>query len=148
MHPLGQWVTQSEFSPVREVLMSFGWKRVVLAMVATLTLGSVAQASELSLKRIADYSGERFERQDYSDSEHWSERREPDRYYGRPVPEWRERRSHWGGYYGAPVAERPDWQRPVFAGRGWGHRDRCKIIINERVNRWGERVQVRKEVCR
>jgi hypothetical protein len=23
-----------------------------------------------------------------------------------------------------------------------------KIIINERVNRWGERVQVRKEICR
>ena len=29
--------------------MSFGWKRVVLASVATLTLGGVAQASELSL---------------------------------------------------------------------------------------------------
>jgi len=128
--------------------MSFGWKRVVLASVATLTLGSVAQASELSLKRIADYSGERFESQDYSRSEHWAERRDPDRYYGRPVPELRERRSHWGGYYGAPVAERPHWQRPVFAGQGWGQRENCKIIINERVSRWGERVQVRREVCR
>jgi hypothetical protein len=128
--------------------MSFGWKRVVLAAVATLTLGSVAQATELSLQRIADYSGERFDRQDYSGTEHWSERRDPDRYYGRPVPEWQERRSHWGGYYGAPVAERPHWRRPVFAERGWGQRDSCKIIINERVNRWGERVQVRKEVCR
>ena len=128
--------------------MSFGWKRVVLASVATLTLGSVAQASELSLKRIADYSGERFESQDYSRSEHWAERRDPDRYYGRPVPELRERRSHWGGYYGAPVAERPHWQRPVFAGQGWGQRENCKIIIKERVSRWGERVQVRREVCR
>jgi hypothetical protein len=36
----------------------------------------------------------------------------------------------------------------VFAERGWGHDDSCKIIINERVNRWGERVQVRREVCR
>lgn len=128
--------------------MSFGWKRVVLATVATLMLGSVAEASELSLKRIADYSGERFEAQEYSRSDHWSERRNPDHYYGRPVPEWRERRSHWGGYYGVPVAERPHWQRPVLAGRGWGRRDDCKIIINERVNRWGERVQVRKEICR
>ena len=148
MHPLGQWVTQSEFSPVWEVLMSFGWKRVVLAAVATLTLGGVAQASELSLQPIADYSGERFERQDYSRAEHWSAPRDADRYYGRPVPEWRERRSRWGRYYGGPVAERPHWQRPVFAERSWSHRDRCEIIINERVNRWGERVQVRKEICR
>ena len=128
--------------------MGFGWRRVVLAAVAALTLGSVAQASELSLQRVADYSGGRFERQDYSRSEHWSERRNPDRYYGQPVPEWRERWSYGGGYYGAPVAERPHWQQPVFAGRGWGQRESCKIIINERVNRWGEVVQVRREVCR
>jgi hypothetical protein len=87
--------------------MSFGWKKVVLAAVTTLALGSVAQASETSLQRIADYSGERFERQDYSRTEHWSERRDTDRYYGRPVPEWRERQSHWGGYYGVPAVERP-----------------------------------------
>jgi hypothetical protein len=128
--------------------MSFGWKRVVLTAVATVTLGSVTQASELSLQRIADYSGERVERQDYSRSEHWSEHRDPNRYYGQPVPEWRERRFQQGGYYGAPVAERPHWQRPVFAERDWGHRNSCKIIINERVNRWGETVQVRREVCR
>ena len=128
--------------------MSFGWKRVVLAAVATLTLGGVAQASESSLQRIADYSGEQFEGQDYSSANIGLSSRDPDRYYGRPVPEWRERRSHWGGYYGVPVAERPHWQRPVFAGRDWGHRDRCKIIINERVNRWGEVVQVRRTVCR
>jgi hypothetical protein len=128
--------------------MSFVWKRVVLAAVVTLTLGGVAQASELSLQRIADYSSERFERQDYSRTEHWSERRDPDRFYGQPVPEWRERRSHWSGNYGAPVAERPHWQRPVFAGRGWGQRESCKIIINERVSRWGEMAQVRREVCR
>jgi hypothetical protein len=128
--------------------MSFGWKKVVLAAVATLPLSSVVQASELSLQRIADYSGERFERQDYSRTDHWSERRDPDRSYGRPVPEWQERRSHWGRYYGAPIAERPHWQRPVFAGSDWGRLERCKIIINERENRWGERVQVRREVCR
>ncbi len=127
--------------------MSFGWKRVLLAAVATLTLGGVAQASELSLQRIADYR-EQFAGQDYGQSERWSERHDPDRYYGRPIPEWRERRSHWGGYYSAPVAERPYWQRPVFAVRGWGHRESCRIIINERVNRWGEAVQVRRTVCR
>lgn len=128
--------------------MSFGWNKAVLAAVATLTLGGVVQASESSLQRIADYHGERFERQDYSRTEYWSEHRGPDRYYGRPVPEWRERRSHWGGYYGVPVAERPRWQRPIFPGQGWGRRASCKIIINERVNRWGERIQVRREVCR
>jgi hypothetical protein len=128
--------------------MSFGWKKVVLAAVATLTLGGVAQASETSLQRIADYRGERFERQDYSRTEHWSEHRDLNRYYERPVPEWQERRSRWGRYYGVPVVERPHWQWPVFAERRWGHRDSCKIIINERVNRWGERVQVRREVCR
>src|SRR3712207_6030360 len=116
MHRLAQSVTQSELSPVWEVLMSLGWKRVALATVATLTLGGVAQASELTLKRIADYSGERFERLDYSRADHWSERRDPDRYYGRPVPEGRERRPHSGRFHGAPVAERPHWQRPVFAG--------------------------------
>jgi len=47
-------MAQSEFSPARRVLMSFGWKKVVLAAVATLTLGSVAQASELKLQLIAD----------------------------------------------------------------------------------------------
>src|SRR3712207_2096379 len=109
--------------------MSFDQKRVVLAAVATLTLGSVVQASELSLRRIADYSTERSERQDYSPSEHWSERRDPERYYGRPVPERRERRSHWGGHYGAPFAERPRWHQPFFAGWNWGQRENCKIII-------------------
>jgi hypothetical protein len=127
--------------------MSFGWKRVVLAAVATLALGGVAQASELSLQRIADY-GEQFAGQGYGQREHWSERRDPDRYYGLPVPEWRERRFHQGRYYGVPVAERPHWQRPVFAGPDWGRRDRCRIIVNERVNRWGEAVQVRRTVCR
>ena len=140
MHPLGQWVTQSEFSPVREVLMSFGWKRVVLASVATLTLGSVAQASELSLKRIADYSGERFESQDYSRSEHWAERRDPDRYYGRPVPEWRERRSHWGGYYySATIWMESATIRLVVCCRGRtmivAPRHRCKRFLDCRCGR-------------
>jgi hypothetical protein len=46
------------------------------------------------------------------------------------------------------VVERHEWHRPVFAGPRWHHQRGCKIIINERVNRWGERVQVRKEICR
>jgi hypothetical protein len=127
--------------------MNIIWKRGVVAAVATLALGSVARSSEPSLQHIADYR-EQFAGQDHGQREHWSEHRASDRYYWRPVPEWRERRSHWGGYYSAPVAERPSWQRPVFAGRGWGHRESCRIIINDRVNRWGERVQVRREVCR
>jgi hypothetical protein len=138
--------------------MSFGLKAVVLGAVAALTLGSAAQASEASvtirtndhgaLQRIADYSGELFERRQHTRSEHWSEHRDPGRYSGRSVPERKERRSHWNGYSGVHVVERPHWQRPVFAGSGWGHRDRCRIIIKERVNRWGEQVQVRTKVCR
>lgn len=138
--------------------MSFGLKAVVLGAVAALTLGGAAQASEVSvmirtnnhgaLQRIADYSGELYERRQHTRSEHWSEHRDPDRYYGRPVPEWKERRSHWNGYDGVPVVERPHWQRPVFVGQDWAHRDSCRIIIKERVNRWGEQVQVRTKVCR
>jgi hypothetical protein len=151
-------MTQYEFSHVRRVLMSFGLKAVVLGAVAALTLGGAAQASEISVtirtnnhgapQRIADRSGELLERHQHTRSEHWSEHRDPDHYYGRPVPEWKERRSYWNGYSGVPVVEQPHWQRPVFAGPGWGHRDSCRIIIKERVNRWGEQVQVRTKVCR
>ncbi|PVE24163.1 hypothetical protein DC522_11785 [Microvirga sp. KLBC 81] len=133
--------------------MSFGVKRVVLGVVAALTVGGATQASELSFtvptngydlhQNIADYGNGSFERNDYSHREHWSEHRDPGRYYGRPVPEWKERRPHWGAYYGVPVAE-----RPVFAGPRWGYHEDCRIIIKERVNRWGETVQVRREVCR
>ncbi len=138
--------------------MSFGLKAIVLGAVAALTLGSAAQASEVNVtirtdsygvpQRIADYSGDLFERRQQTRSEHWSEHRDPDRYYGRPVPDWKERRSQWGRYHGVPVAEVPYWQRPVFAGPGQGYGDRCRIIIKERVNRWGEMVQVRTKVCR
>lgn len=127
--------------------MSFSWKRVVLATVTTLTLGGVAQASEASLRRIADYGNEQFDGRDFRLSESWSERRDPDRFDRRPSPDWQKQRHRWSGDYDDPRRGWSHW-RPVFAGPGWGYRDRCRIIINERVNRWGERVQVRREVCR
>ncbi len=135
--------------------MSFGWSKFVLGALAALALGGAAQASEVTVtvrthdadrpQRIADYDDE-FSRHEYGERRY--EHRETDRYYGRPVPEWRERRHHHGGYRGIPVVERHEWHRPVFAGPRWHHQGGCKIIINERVNRWGERVQVRKEICR
>jgi hypothetical protein len=39
-------------------------------------------------------------------------------------------------------------ERPVFAGPRWGSHDDCRIIVKERVNRWGEEVQVRRKICR
>ena len=135
--------------------MSFGWSKFVLGALAALALGGAAQASNVTVtirtndadrpQRITEYGGG-FVGHRYD--EHRYDHRDPDRYYGRPVPEWRERRHHHGGYRGIPVVERHEWHRPVFAGPRWHHQRGCKIIINERVNRWGERVQVRKEICR
>ncbi len=138
--------------------MSLGLKQAALAAVAALTFGSAAQASEVNItirtdtygthRRVADQDYQPFKRNQYTRSEGWYEHRDPNRYYGRPVPEWQERRFRHGGYYGVPVAQRPHWQQPVFAGPSWGYPDTCKIIIKERVNRWGETVQVRTKVCR
>jgi len=137
--------------------MSFDWKKVVLGTSAAFAIASAAQASEFSIsirtndrlhQRIADYNANLFERRQYSRTEHRYEHRDPDRYYGRPVPEWRERKHHRGEYRNIPVVDRYEWHRPVFAGSRWRHQGGCKIIISERVNRWGETVQVRKEVCR
>lgn len=135
--------------------MSFRWNKVVLGTLAALALGSAAQASEVTVtvrtndsdwpQRIADYGGERFGR-GYGENRY--EHRDPDRYYGRPVPEWRERRHHHSAHRSIPVVERHEWHRPVFAEPRWGYRENCKIIIKERINRWGEEVQVRRKVCR
>jgi hypothetical protein len=64
------------------------------------------------------------------------------------VPDWRDGGPHRGGYHGIPVVERRHWQRPVFAGPHRDYRDTCRIIIKDRVNRWGELVRVRREICR
>lgn len=137
--------------------MSFGLRRIALAALATLALGSAAQAAEVNItirtddhgthRRVSDYGEERFAGSPYRRTEHWYEHREPGRYYGRPVPDWREGRPYRGGYASVPVVERHHWQRPVFAGPRWAYQDTCKIIIKERVNRWGELVQVRRKVC-
>jgi hypothetical protein len=138
--------------------MSFGLRRIALAAVAAFALGGAAQAAEVSItihtdghgthRRVADYGEKPFAGSPYRRTEHWYEHREPGRYYGRPVPDWREGRPYRDGYTSAPVVERHHWQRPVFAGPRWTYQDTCKIIIKERVNRWGELVQVRSKVCR
>ena len=133
--------------------MSFGLKPITLACLAALALGTAAHATEVKVtirgdgygvpQRIADYNGEYLEQRRHRRSEHWHERRDPDRFYGRPVPEWHDGRSHRGTYHGFPVVERHVLARPHRSIRA-----PCKIIITERVNRWGEQIQVRKEVCR
>ncbi len=138
--------------------MSIGLRKIILASAGALALTSAVQASEINItirtdaysqpQRIADYDGDMFVRREYRRSDRWYEDRDPDRYYGRPVPEWRSDRPHRGGYRGIPVVERHEWHGPIFAGPRWGYRDSCRIIIKERVNRWGEMVQVRRKVCR
>jgi hypothetical protein len=137
--------------------MSFGLNRVILAVVGAIAVTSAAQASEVSItirtrdngvpQRIADYNEGPVEYRRYGRHEHRYEVRDPDRFYGRPVPEWREERAYRGGHRHIPVVVRPHWQRPMYAGPHRGLRDSCKIILKERVNRWGELVQVRQEVC-
>jgi hypothetical protein len=138
--------------------MRFGLKKAMFAVVAAAALGTAAQASEVSVTtrandngvhhRIADYTDGPFERRQYRQSEYRYEHRDPDRYYGRPVPEWRERRSYQGGYRSIPVVERPHWQWPVLASPGRGYHDGCRTTVKERVNRWGDLVEVRRKVCR
>jgi hypothetical protein len=87
--------------------MSFGWSKFVLGALAALALGGAAQASNVTVtirtndadrpQRITEYGGG-FVGHRYD--EHRYDYRDPDRYYGRPVPEWRERRHHHGGYRG------------------------------------------------
>lgn len=110
--------------------MKFGLKAAVFGAVAALGCAGAAQASEVSVavdttndglhRDIADYARGSFERHGYRRGEDGYEHRGPDRYDG----------------------------RPVFAGPGWGYRRPCRLIIKERVNRWGEEVQVRRKVCR
>ncbi len=137
--------------------MSFGLNRVILAVLGVIAVTGATRASEVSItirtsdngvsQRIADYNDGSVEYRRYGRHEHRFEYRDPDRFYGRPVPEWREERVYRGGHRHIPVVERPHWQRPVFAGPHRVHRDSCKIIVKDRVNRWGELVRVRQEIC-
>lgn len=133
--------------------MSFGLKPIAFACLAALAFGTAAHATEVDVtiraggygvpQRIADYGGEIFEQRRHSRNEHWQERRDPGRLYGRPVPEWREGRPYRDTYRGVPVEERYVLARPHRSFRA-----PCKIVVTERVNRWGEQVQVRREICR
>src|SRR3712207_4477082 len=111
--------------------MSFELRRIALAAVAALALGSAAQAADVNItistndhgthRRVADYGEERFAGGPYRHTEHWYEHREPGRYYGRPVPDRREGRPFRGGYTSVPGVGRHHWQRPVFAGPRWAY---------------------------
>jgi hypothetical protein len=126
--------------------MRRGLKSVALAGLAALGLGSAAQASELSItisgggfgvhRPVADYdSDERFGGRRHREHDRF-EHREPDRFYGRPVPEWRDRPSRWDRPHGVRVVQRHGWAED------------CRIVVRDRFNRWGERVQIRKQICR
>ncbi|MBL0407393.1 hypothetical protein JKG68_26090 [Microvirga aerilata] len=138
--------------------MSYGWRKVAFAVATALTLCSAAQASEISVTvrtsdygvphRVADYGEEQLERRQGRRSDYRYEHRDPHRSYEGSEPAWREGRPHHGGYRSIPVVERHHWQRPIFAGPHRGYRETCKVIIKDRVNRWGEVVQFRREICR
>ncbi len=133
--------------------MGFGLKPIAFACLAALAFGTAAYATEVDVtiradsygmpQRIADYSGEFLGERQHSRREHWHERRGSDRFHERPAPEWREGRPHWHTYRGMPMRD-----RHVLAGPYRSFRAPCRIVVTERVNRWGEEIQVRREVCR
>jgi hypothetical protein len=133
--------------------MSFGLKQIALAGLATLVIGTSAQATDVNVtihaggygapQRIADYSGEFLEHRQHRYRDERYERRGPARSFERDVPEWRHGRPYGHGYHEIPVG-----RRPVFAEPHRGYRPPCRIIITERVNRWGDKVRVQREVCR
>lgn len=119
--------------------MKFG-STAVLGALAVLSLGSAARAADYDGTYLSDQYRVRHESAERGDPAHDEGRRiwrhgphdagrSPDRYYGRPVP------------------EHSRWARPVFARPGWGDRDECRVIIKERVNRWGERITRRTQIC-
>lgn len=135
--------------------MRQGLKSVAFAGLLAVGFGSAAQAGEFSItisggqvgsyRSVADYDDDGFSggRTHVRRERHWD--RDPDRFYGRPVPEWRERPSRWERPYGVPVAERRGWHGGH--GRPSWH-EPCRIVIKDRINRWGEHVQIRKQICR
>ena len=113
--------------------MSFGWTKVILAGATALMLGGAAHAADFDEAPYSDGYGYREQASDYG------------RVYDAPA----EPRHHWHErrFYGRPVAEYRPWARPVFARPAWSRGGECRVIIKERVNRWGERVVRKIEIC-
>jgi hypothetical protein len=113
---------------------------VALCSVATLALASAAQAADLDDPISPDNYRVHEGTFDYGQEAPFTQRRE-----------WRSERYYGGnslGYcYGWPGPEHPHWNRPVFARRGWSYGNECRVIVKERVNRWGERVIRQMRVC-
>ena len=106
----------------------------MFGLLAFLALGGAAQASDAGVTiRVSDYryiGGDRF-----SGGEH----------FDRPRYHEDDRRD-WRGSHGRPG---PHWHhaRPVFGRPGWGRFDDCRVIVRRHINRWGEHVVRRLQVC-
>ena len=111
-----------------------------LCAAAVFALASAAQTADLDNPIGSDNYGVHEEPSGDDQEAPYAQRREwrSERYYDRSRP---------SQYYGRPVPEHPHWSRPVFARPGWGYRDECRVIVKERVNRWGERVIGQIQVC-
>ncbi len=117
--------------------MNRSLKTILLGAGAALMLGGAAQAGEYGRYDGGDdgYRHVRYERVDaggYDERRYL--RRDPDRYYGRPVPD----RDDW---------ERRRWHRPVVERPYWRGDEGCTVIIKKRINHWGERVVTRIKRC-
>jgi hypothetical protein len=122
--------------------------KVAAVAVALGVLGGAAQAGGIDIRittsdRAYGTVGSRYDVDDddfgrrrtvaprHDDHEY----REPNRYYGRPIPQ--------PGYW-----ERHSYSRPVVAVPAWGHSDQdCRIVVRRNVNDWGQVVIKRKRVC-
>jgi hypothetical protein len=139
---MAKWQLDVKFA-LRRVSMDLALKKAALGVLALLALAGAARASEWNTSlRTADYGahlqfigdddddddGDRFERRRYRYDERRYWQRHPDRYYGRPVPDY------------------PYWGRPVFARPGWGQGE-CRIIVKRRMNEWGDVVIRRIKIC-
>jgi hypothetical protein len=128
-------------------------RKIALFLVALTTTAGAAQASELNVtvrtneygshQPVADYDlDEVDESMDNREGALSHERRRPDRYYGRPVPNWHDKQAYRHGSRTEPQ----EWGPRVVAGPHWG--GGCRVFVKERVNRWGDLVEVRTKVCR
>lgn len=131
--------------------MRSGVKTAALFLLSLVVSGA-AQASELTVTerdishRIADYDlDEVDESPDDRDDEPSYEHRRSDTYEGRSAPRLGEKRSFRSESRRVPLAEPQAWERRVITQRRWGAD--CRVIIKERVNRWGDLVEIRRKVC-
>ncbi len=113
--------------------------KIAMGAVAALIIGNAAQAMEVRVSVTADRDAYRQVGYYQVDAGGYEDRRDygyrdPDRYYGRPVPD----RDHW---------ERHRWHRPVVERPHWRGDDDCRLIIKKREDAWGNVTVTRIKQC-